>query len=44
MEILVGGPDSRAIRTISPPHSPDDEGTSVYTKLANWFNAASIWY
>jgi len=44
MEILLGGPDSRAIWTIPLPHSPDDEGTSVYPKLANWFIQAWIWY
>ena len=44
MEILLGGSGSRDIRTIPPPHIPDDEGTSVYQKLANWFNPAWIWY
>jgi hypothetical protein len=44
MEILLGSPDSWAIRTIPPPHSSDDEGTLVYPKLANWFNLAWIWY
>ena len=44
MEILLGGPDSRDIRTTPLPHSPGDEGTSVYPKLANWFIPAWIWY
>ena len=44
MDILLDGPDSRATRTISPPHSPDDDGTMVYPKLTHWFNPAWIWY